>query len=78
MGIPDPTSTGGFAGVASNTPFDRAVLTFSNLGNAFAVDKVKFARTVSDEGRTLILLSVGIFVPLFLRARRGESRSFYH
>jgi len=80
-GIPDPTLTGGFAGVASNTPFDRAVLTFSNLGDAFAVDNVKFARTVStvsDEGRTLILLSVGIFVLLFLRARRGESRSFYH
>ena len=77
-GIPDPTLTGGFAGVASNTPFDRAVLTFSNLGDAFAVDNVTFARTVStvsDGGRTLILLSVGIFVLLFLRARRGESRS---
>jgi hypothetical protein len=80
-GIPDPDFTGGFAGVASNTPFDRAVLTFSNLGDAFAVDKVTFARTVStvsDEGRTLILLSAGIFVLLFLRALRGESRSFYH
>jgi hypothetical protein len=80
-GIRDPTFTGGFAGVASDTPFDRAVLTFSNLGGAFAVDDVTFARTVStvsDEGRTLILLSVGIFVLLFLRARRGESRSFYH
>ena len=69
-GIPDPTFTGGFAGVASNTPFDRAVLRFSNLGDAFAVDNVTFARTVStvsDEGRTLALLSVGIFVLLSLR-----------
>ena len=31
-GIPDPIFTGGFAGAASDTPFDRAVLTFSNAG----------------------------------------------
>jgi hypothetical protein len=80
-GIPDPTFTGGFAGVASSTPFDRVVLTFSDLGDAFAVDNVTFAKTVStisDEGRTLILLSVGISVLLFLRARRGESRFSCH
>ena len=29
-GIPDPIFTGGYAGVASDTPFDRAVLTFSD------------------------------------------------
>jgi len=33
-GIPDPIFTGGFAGVASDTPFDRAVLTFSDVGDA--------------------------------------------
>jgi len=33
-GIPDPIFTGGYAGVASNTPFDRAVLTFSDVGDA--------------------------------------------
>lgn len=77
-GIPDPTFTGGFAGVASDTPFDRAVLTFSDVSIAFAVDNVTFVKTVStvsDEGRTLILLLVGIFVLLFWRARRGEFRS---
>jgi len=78
-GVPDPFFTGGFAGVASDTPFDRAVLTFSNVGDAFAVDNVTFsANRASDEGQTLILLSAGISVLLFLRARRGESRSFYH
>jgi hypothetical protein len=66
-GIPDPTFTGGFAGVASDTPFDRAVLTFSDVVDAFAVDNVTFAKTVSGEGRTLILLSVGIFVLFSLR-----------
>jgi hypothetical protein len=80
-GIPDPDFTGGFAGVASNTPFDRAVLTFSNLGDAFAVDNVTFARTVStvsDEGRTLILLSVGIFVLLGLRVGHRAQFRYQH
>jgi hypothetical protein len=60
-GIPDPKFTGGFAGVASDTPFDRAVLTFSDVGDAFAVDNVTFAANrASDEGQTLILLSAGV------------------
>jgi len=33
-GIPDPIFTGDYAGVASDTPFDRAVLTFSDVGDA--------------------------------------------
>ena len=71
-GVPDPIFTGGFAGVASDTPFDGAVLTFSNASNAFAVDNVTFsANKASDEGQTLILLSAGISVLLFLRAGRG-------
>jgi hypothetical protein len=65
-GIPDPVFTGGFAGVASDTPFDRAVLTFSDVGDAFAVDNVTFsANKASDEGQTLILLSGGVSLLLF-------------
>jgi hypothetical protein len=78
-GIPDPTFTGGFAGVASDTPFDRAVLTFSDLGDAFAVDNVTFAANkASEEGQTLILLSAGFSVLLFVRTRRRQSRFSYH
>jgi hypothetical protein len=79
IGIPDPTFTGGFAGVASDTPFDRAVLTFSDVGNAFAVDNVTFAAAneTSEEGQTLILLSAGVCVLLFLRARRREIQFSY-
>jgi hypothetical protein len=74
-GVPDPTFTGGFAGVTSNTAFDRAVLTFSDVGDAFAVDNVTFAANrASDEGQTLILLSAGVSVLLFLRARGRETR----
>ena len=67
-GIPDPTFTGGFAG-----------LTFSGLGDAFAVDNATFATTkASEEGQTLILLSAGVSVLLFLHARRRETRFSYH
>jgi hypothetical protein len=78
-GIPDPFFTGGFAGVASDTPFDLAVLTFSNAGDAFAADNVTFsANKASDEGQTLILLSAGVSLLLFLRGRRREFRFSYH
>ena len=78
-GIPDPIFTGGFAGDASDTPFDRAVLTFSNAGDAFAIDNVTFsANKASDEGQTLILLSAGVSLLLFLRGRRREFRFSYH
>src|SRR5437762_2979388 len=74
-GVPDPTFTGGFAGVASDTPFDRAILTFSDVGDAFAVDNVTFAANrASDEGQTLILLSAGVSVLLFLRTPKRSAK----
>ena len=78
-GIPDPIFTGGFAGVASDTPFDRAVLTFSDAGDAFAVDNVTFsANKASEEGQTLILLSTGVSLLLFMRGRRRQFPLSYH
>ena len=75
-GTPDPLFTGGFAGVASDTPFDRAVLNFSDVGNAFAVDNVTFASSVSEQEATLILFSTGIFAILCLRAIHGASVAY--
>lgn len=75
-GTPDPLFTGGFAGVASDTPFDRAVLNFSDVGNAFAVDNVTFASSVSEQEATLILFSTGIFAILCLRAIHGASVTY--
>jgi hypothetical protein len=75
-GTPDPLFTGGFAGVASDTPFDRAVLTFSDIGDAFAVDNVTFASSVSEQEATLILFSTGIFAILCLRAIHGASVAY--
>ena len=75
-GTPDPLFTGGFAGVASDTPFDRAVLAFSDIGDAFAVDNVTFASTVSEQEATLILFSTGIFAILCLRTIHGASVAY--
>lgn len=61
-GIPDPTFTGGFAGASSIVPFDRAVLTFSGLGDAFAVDNVTFANiaALAEKGSTLLMFLGGL------------------
>jgi len=74
-GAPDPSFTGGFAGVASDTPFDRAILPFSDVGDAFAVDNMIFASGsgVAEQGATLILLSIGIFAILGVRATHATS-----
>ena len=52
-------------------PFDRAVLTFSTSGEAFAVDNVTFATAVSEQGRTSILFVIGVFGLLSLHLRRS-------
>ena len=66
--------TGGFAGIASDTPFNRAVSTFSDVGDAFAVDNMTFAANrASDERQTLILLSTGVSALRFLRAHPRET-----
>ena len=70
-GSPDPKFTGGFAGLSSTMPFDRAVLTFSTSGEAFAVDNVTFATAVSEQGRTSILFVIGVFGLLSLHLRRS-------
>jgi|ERR1051326_6165791 hypothetical protein len=70
-GKPDPTFTGGFAGLSSNMPFDRAVLTFSNFGEAFAIDNVTFAtanNALPEEGLALTLLSLALLPLLCCRS----------
>ena len=71
-GTPDPTFTGGFAGVASDTPFDRAVLTFSDVGDTFAVDNVTFAANrASDEEQTLISCQLAFLLCYFAYPKRS-------
>jgi hypothetical protein len=50
-GFPIRSSPGGYGGVASDTPFDRAVLTFSDVGDALRSIMWAFAANrASDEG----------------------------
>jgi hypothetical protein len=56
-GSPDPTFAGGFAGIQSTVPFDRARITFSQpTAPAFLVDNVRFNRAAVPEP-----LSVAVF-----------------
>ena len=78
-GIPDRPSPGVLPALLVIRHSDRAVLAFSNVADAFAVDNVTFAANrASDEGEMLILLSAGVSVLLFLRAHRRETRFSYH
>lgn len=58
----DPFFSGGFAGIESTIPFNRAELTFSQAGAAFAVDNVRFlpVTSVPESGSSLAILGVAL------------------
>jgi hypothetical protein len=65
-GVPDPTFTGGFAGIQSTIPFDRVELTFnSTAAPAFAVDNIRFA--IIPEPSTISLTVVAFALGLWRR-----------
>jgi len=71
-GNSDPFFTGGFAGVQSTLPFNQAVLTFSQVGAAYAVDNIRFAPTAVPEPASLIMMSLGalgVFVAVLWQRR---------
>jgi hypothetical protein len=62
-GAPDPTFTGGFAGLESTTAFDRVALTFNSAAApAFAVDNIGIASV--PEPATFALVTIGLLVCL--------------
>ena len=60
-GVPDPTFTGGFAGIQSTVLFDRIQINFNSAAApAFALDNIRFANTTVPEPTTMLLLSTGL------------------
>jgi hypothetical protein len=73
LGIPDPSFTGGFAGVQSTIPFNVVDVTFnSSVASAFALDNVTVANSAVPEPTTLLLLvsGMGLFLLRQLCNRR--------
>jgi len=73
-GAPDPTFTGGFAGIESTTTaFNRLQLTFnSSVAPAFAVGNVTFVSTVPEPSTMLLaVLGLGALATLSAKIRRS-------
>jgi hypothetical protein len=59
-GVPDPTFTGGFAGIQSTIPFNIVQITFNSAAApAFALDNIRTATTVPEPSTMLLLVYFG-------------------
>jgi hypothetical protein len=70
-GGPDPSFTGGFAGIQSTIPFDRATITFVGGAPAWALDNLRTGTPADTvpEPSTLVLLGMGISLFGVIRGR---------
>lgn len=69
-GVPDPSFTGGFAGIASTDAFDRVSLTFNaTASSAFAIDNIRIA-AVPEPSTTVLIVIGGLTFVARRRVRR--------
>src|SRR6185295_632536 len=74
-GVPDFFFTGGFAGIFSTLPFDRAQLTFNSAAApAFALDNIRIANVPVPEPSAMFLIATGMGVLLWRRRRTHVPR----
>jgi hypothetical protein len=72
-GVPDPTFTGGFAGIQSTIPFNIVQITFNSAAApAFALDNIRTATNVPEPSTTL-LVGTGIALLWFRRRPRRSA-----
>jgi len=69
LGVPDPSSAGGFLGVESSTLFSRAEVSFLS-SSRFAFDNLRFENVAVPEPSTLALLGIGLAGIGFARRRK--------
>lgn len=75
-GAPDPTFTGGYAGIGNDTFFDRVEISFNPNTQGFAVDNFSARAAVPETGGTLLmLLTSAAPVGLFALLRRRSLQS---
>lgn len=60
-GVPDPVLTGGFAGIESTIPFDRAELTFNSVvASAFAADNITYSPVPEPATAPMVLAALAL------------------
>ncbi|MFN0104926.1 MAG: PEP-CTERM sorting domain-containing protein [Bryobacteraceae bacterium] len=71
-GVPDPTFTGGFAGIQSTIPFNRVAITFNAAAApAFALDNIRIASVSAiPEPSTVLLILSGVAGLLWVQRRK--------
>jgi hypothetical protein len=71
--VPDPAFSGGFAGISSTIPFDRAQVTFNSVAApSFALDNIRTATTAAvPELPTMDMIIMAVLPIFFLGFRRS-------
>jgi hypothetical protein len=80
FGVPDPVFTGGFAGIESSIPFNRAEVTFNSIAApAFALDNIRTSGSTGSavpahDPSTIVLMGSVIGLLGFCRRKIGSCR----